>query len=509
MDLKKALLFSKTLDKDDGHYRVFKAVTRSLGYEIVHISKADQALQHLRESRDSVLFCDDRIFIDEIEEALGESRDVTEGSGVVLVSTNPSNPLPSSQVIDSVLVLSLPENLFELSLVSTFKHMFLKNRFQKISGTIDPDFLKKILSDTAHAVNNILSGMQGYAELAQLNNDDAKLIQDSFNVVLYSSHRVKQEIKNLRALVRVENPDAKPVNVLDVIESSLELAKNQMTAKNIHLKYGAEDRKMVNADYDQLIQVFYNLLNDVVSNIDDEGTISLQIKSIKDDVSFQVVGDRYNLSDEDFASYEKIFSMDLPILQTADEEGKIDYRSILSICNRIVRNHRGTMQLVKSKEGEVIYTITLPVLREEEMEPYVDELHEETTIANINDLDMDILVVDDEEYVRNTIYYFFDKKGCRVTVAEDGEFGFNIAKSKPFDLIFMDYLMPKMGGIESARKIMDKNRDAKIVFITGRESINEEDLYKSGIYACIKKPFEMKDLFDIAKRVAFQKGLVE
>ena len=351
--------------------------------------------------------------------------------------------------------------------------------------------------------------MQGYAELAQLNHDDAKLIQDSFNVVLYSSHRVKQEIKNLRALVRVENPDAKPVNVLDVIESSLELAKNQMTAKDIHLKYGAEDRVMVNADYDQLIQVFYNLLNDVVSNIDDEGTIILQIKSINDDVSFQIVGDRYNLSDEDFASYQKIFSMDLPILQTADKEGKIDYRSILSICNRIVRNHRGTMQLVKSKEGEVIYTVTLPVLREEEMEPYVDELHEETLVANINDLDMDILVVDDEEYVRNTIYYFFDKKGCRVTVAEDGEFGFNIAKSKPFDLIFMDYLMPKMGGIESARKIMDKNRDAKIVFITGRESINEEDLYKSGIYACIKKPFEMKDLFDIAKRVAFQKGLVE
>jgi DNA-binding response OmpR family regulator len=129
--------------------------------------------------------------------------------------------------------------------------------------------------------------------------------------------------------------------------------------------------------------------------------------------------------------------------------------------------------------------------------------------VDINDLDMDILVVDDEEYVRNTIYYFFDKKGCRVTVAEDGEYGFNIAKSKPFDLIFMDYLMPKMGGIESARKILDKNKDAKIVFITGRESLNEDDLIEAGVYSCIKKPFEMKDLFDIAKRVAFQRGIVD
>ena len=510
MDLKKALLFSKTLNKDNVHFKIFKAVTGSLGYEIVHVSKADQALYHLRESRGAVLFCDDTIFLDVIEGALAESHETTEEvSGVVLLSTDSTNPLPSSQFIDSVLVLSLPENLFELSLVSIFKHMFLKDSFQKSSGIIDPEFLKKLLSDTAHAVNNILSGMQGYAELAQLNHDDAKLIQDSFNVVLYSSQRVKQEIKNLRALVRVENPDAKPVNVLEVIESSVELAKNQMTAKKIHLKYGAEDRVMLNADYDQLIQVFYNLLNDVVSNMDDEGTISLQVKGNHDNVSFRIVGDRYNIGDEEFASYQTIFSMDLPILQTADEEGKIDYRSILSVCNRIIRNHRGTLKLEKSKQGEVVYTITLPVLIEDAMETQADELQEETSVANINDLDMDILVVDDEEYVRNTIYYFFDKKGCRVTVAEDGEFGFNIAKSNPFDLIFMDYLMPKMGGIESARKIIEKHRDAKIVFITGRESINEDDLYKAGIYACIRKPFEMKDLFDIAKRVAFQKGLVE
>jgi CheY-like chemotaxis protein len=73
----------------------------------------------------------------------------------------------------------------------------------------------------------------------------------------------------------------------------------------------------------------------------------------------------------------------------------------------------------------------------------------------------------------------------------------------------MDYLMPKMGGMESARKIMEKNKDTRIVFITGRESLDEEDLHSAGIYACVKKPFEMKDLLDIAKRIAFQKGIVE
>ena len=84
----------------------------------------------------------------------------------------------------------------------------------------------------------------------------------------------------------------------------------------------------------------------------------------------------------------------------------------------------------------------------------------------------------------------------------------NIAKEKPFDLIFMDYLMPKMGGFEAARKILENNNEVKIVFITGRVSLDEAELYKSGAYSCIKKPFEMNDLYDIARKVALEKGII-
>jgi CheY-like chemotaxis protein len=427
----------------------------------------------------------------------------------VLLNTDTSNPLPATKIIDAVLILSLPEKLFEQSLFSVFKHMLLKTHYTNVANQIDPEFLKKLLSDTAHAVNNILSGMQGYAELAQLNPDDTKLIQDSFNVVLYSSQRVKQEIKNLRALVRVENPDHKPVNIMEIIEESLELAKNQISGKNIHIKFGAENKSMIYGDFDQLVQVFYNLLSDMVNNMEEEGSISMQVNEEEENLSLRFIGEPLSLSDEDFHSYERIFALGVPVLQPMDEEGRIDYRSVLSICNRIVRNHGGSIELESRDKNEVEYRVVLPALVGVKREATIDRMLEKEAHVDINDLDMDILVVDDEEYVRNTIYYFFDKKGCRVTVAEDGEYGFNIAKSKPFDLIFMDYLMPKMGGIESARKILEKNKDARIVFITGRESLDEDDLKKAGVYACIKKPFEMKDLFDIAKRVAFQRGIVE
>jgi signal transduction histidine kinase len=506
MDPNKALLFSETLNKKHRYFSIFSDISRSMGFELVLINSAEQALAHLRSERSSVLICDEALLRGNFKKSLEELGD---RNGIVLLSTGGKGAAMPQFLIDSVVVLSLPEDLFALSVGAAFKHMLLKNYAARKTGSINAELLKKLLSDVAHAVNNILSGMQGYAELAQLNPDDTKLIQDSLNVVLFSSQRVKQEIKNLRALVRVENPDTKPVNISDVIEPAIALEKNQIMARKVHFKHGLDNGTMIQADHDQLIQVFYNLLNDVVSNTAEGGTVSLTSGAEQDTVAVSICGNPYDMSDDEFASYKNIFNLEVPLLQSADQEGKIDYRSILSICSRIVKNHGGKIDLSRTKKGDVVYTVELPLLQEKEKESALEKMYEEVVYENINNLDMDILVVDDEEYVRNTIYYFFDKKGCRVTVAEDGEYGFDIAKNKPFDLIFMDYLMPKMGGMESARKIMEKNKDVRIVFITGRESLDEDDLYKAGIYACIKKPFEMKDLFDIAKRIAFQKGIVE
>jgi CheY-like chemotaxis protein len=506
MDPNKVLLYSKTLNRKHRYFSIFSDISKSMGFDLVLISSAEQALTHLRSERSSVLICDEAIFKGGFEKKLEE---LGGENGIVLLVTGESAHVPPSFLVDAVLVLSLPENAFTLSVNAMFKHMLLKNYSSQKTGTINAELLRTLLSDAAHAVNNILSGMQGYAELAQLNPDDAKLIEDSLNVVLYSSQRVKQEIKNLRAMVRVENPDIKPVNIIDVIEPAVSLARNQITARKIQFKYGLSNGTMTQADHDQLVQVFYNLLNDVASNIEEGGVLTLTANIEQDTAAVRISGNPYPMNDDEFESYRDIFHLDVPLLQSSDQEGKIDYRGVLSMCSRIMKNHGGSINLSRTSKNEIVYTVELPLLQEEEKESVLETMYEEAVYENINNLDMDILVVDDEEYVRNTIYYFFDKKGCRVTVAEDGEYGFDIAKTKPFDLIFMDYLMPKMGGMESARKIMEKNKDARIVFITGRESLDEENLYSAGIYACIKKPFEMKDLLDIAKRIAFQKGIVE
>jgi len=325
--------------------------------------------------------------------------------------------------------------------------------------------------------------------------------------VIDSSYRVRNEIKNLRAFARVEKPQFIRVSIGDILTESIDLAKTQIKIKGIDMVKNFEKGFLLNGDYDQLLQVIFNLLNDIINNIDEHGTAGIFLTGRNNRAVIKIIGEDYRINEDDFKSLKRIFAFDEPILKIDSKEGRIENRNVLSICNHIIHNHKGSIVVEKENTDKFTYTIELPIMKGA-LVPEKEEVELRHAYESIENLDMDILIVDDEEYVRNTMYYFFDKKGCRVTLAEDGEFGLNIAKEKPFDLIFMDYLMPKMGGFEAARKILENNNEVKIVFITGRVSLDEAELYKSGVYSCIKKPFEMNDLYDIARKVALEKGII-
>ena len=77
-----------------------------------------------------------------------------------------------------------------------------------------------------------------------------------------------------------------------------------------------------------------------------------------------------------------------------------------------------------------------------------------------------LLIVEDDKDFLWLLRQSFDSQDFSVTYAQDGQEGFEMAKKEKPDLILIDILMPKMNGIEMAKKIKDAGVDCKMIFLT-------------------------------------------
>ena len=115
-----------------------------------------------------------------------------------------------------------------------------------------------------------------------------------------------------------------------------------------------------------------------------------------------------------------------------------------------------------------------------------------------------VLVVDDEEAVRQLIKEALGQAGYQVSEARDGREGLLRYRQTPADLVIMDILMPDQDGLESILTLRREFPMAKIVAITGGSDmigiLNFLDVAKMlGARRTLQKPFDMKHLLEVVQ----------
>jgi two-component system response regulator PilR (NtrC family) len=106
-----------------------------------------------------------------------------------------------------------------------------------------------------------------------------------------------------------------------------------------------------------------------------------------------------------------------------------------------------------------------------------------------------IMVVDDEENIREVLSNYLETLGYEVVTASDGQNALEKFEPGAFDLIVSDLLMPNIDGLELLRKVREKDRDVVFLMITGYPSIETAvEAIKKGAYDYITKPFHMEDV---------------
>jgi CheY-like chemotaxis protein len=112
-----------------------------------------------------------------------------------------------------------------------------------------------------------------------------------------------------------------------------------------------------------------------------------------------------------------------------------------------------------------------------------------------------VLIVDDEELLREVIAFEFERKGFTVLSAENGVKAFELIQANPVDLVISDMRMPEGGGQQLLQWVRDYNPILPVViFITGYCETPEAEWYAKGAFNIITKPFERKVLMDSAMK---------
>jgi DNA-binding NtrC family response regulator len=119
-----------------------------------------------------------------------------------------------------------------------------------------------------------------------------------------------------------------------------------------------------------------------------------------------------------------------------------------------------------------------------------------------------ILIVDDEESVRDSLLNWFIEDGYSVECAENAKKALQLIEVRDFDIILADIKMPGMDGMEMHRRIKALNRDSIVIIMTAFASVDTAvQALKEGAFDYVTKPFDPDDLSHLIRNAAAQIAL--
>jgi DNA-binding response OmpR family regulator len=113
---------------------------------------------------------------------------------------------------------------------------------------------------------------------------------------------------------------------------------------------------------------------------------------------------------------------------------------------------------------------------------------------------MHILIVEDELGIVQFLQQGLEEEGYRITAANDGLKGFELTQNHQFDLILLDWMLPKINGLDLCKAIRIKDQNTPIIFLTAKDTVQETVKgLRAGANDYIKKPFSFEELVERIK----------
>ncbi len=360
----------------------------------------------------------------------------------------------------------------------------------------------------AHDFNNLLMGIMGNVGMAQMKMSPESPGYVHIERIETAAERAAELTNQMLAYSGRGKFVVKIINLSSVLEEMSHLLQVSVS-KNIVIKYELDkDLPAIEVDPSQFHQILMNLLTNASDSFDGKSGNVVVSTGVK-------VCDKACLSDFQFG--DELPEGKYVYLEVSDTGSGMDEEVIASIFDPffstkeggrglglsavigIVKGHNGAIKVISEPGCGTTFKLLFPA-----SEKTAEEIVEEKLVHVDYRGEGTILVVDDEEGVREIATAILAEFGFEVLLASDGEEALELFKERAdeISLVLLDLSMPGMGGIETFRHLKQHWEDVKVILSSG---YTEEDAVSAftgkGLADFIHKPYRPEELISKVRKV--------
>ncbi len=395
--------------------------------------------------------------------------------------------------------------LFQVEVNITFAKIFNEERFfvavrdiserklfeTKIIESQKMDSIGNLAAGIAHDFNNMLGGILGYSTLL-INEEQNSIKRKYIEGIINSSKRATELTQKLLTFGKRGMNIIKAVNINDIINDVCGIVERTITQNITIEKSLCTNLNTIDGDIAQINQVVMNLLVNSKDAIDYHGKITIQTQNvIYNNKEFVLL----KISDTGHGIEESIKNKIFEPFFTTKKEGKIKGMGLgLSVVYGVVNAHNGFINVESEINKGTSFYVYFP--------KGIKEKEESNSLSN-NVLQKGkgiILLIEDEEIIREMTKTILTKLGYFVLTAQNGFDGCNIYKEKynEINVVIIDMQMPVMNGKETFIKMKEINNNIKAILSTGYNKTSEvEDIIKAGVKKFLQKPYTINEISQV------------
>lgn len=380
-----------------------------------------------------------------------------------------------------------------------------ENLYNQLRQSQKMEAVGQLTGGIAHDFNNILTGIIGFTDLGLKRKAQDEKMRAHLLHISKLANRAKELVKQMMIFSRGGDPDPKTVAVNEVVSESLTLLRPMLT-NGVNVSF-REDHKnpKIKIDPIQLQQIVMNLVinsRDAMKDAQGEIQISLETTECKKELcssclhSFEGKWVKLSVCDNGSGIDEKTLKKIFEPFFTTKPVGKGTGMG-LSMVHGIVHRHKGHI-VVESIPGKgTKFKMYFP---EELVDQLLFEKANDEKECTIPSYKQRVLVVDDEDFIRDFTSEFLGARGFEVVTADSGKKALEmLSKDKlGFDLIISDYTMPDMDGIKLIENIRKTLPNQLVILSSGNIDVSlERDFKHLNINAILLKPYDINEAMEV------------